>query len=321
MKQKSFKIDLKSVGEDGTFEGLASVYGNTDLANEIVEKGAFKRTMDHNGAVVTLLWQHDTKQPIGIGHLEDTDKGLKIKGELNLEVEKGREAHSLLKQKAIKGLSIGYDVIQDKWEEGVRYLKELKLWEVSVVTFPCNQLAEVDSVKSVEDFNGYKEVKDFNTELEAALLDEKKWLLEDAFRRALRKTLEDKELDNASKVGIIEVIFDQYKTAYLSWLERALSAQTEESTVYEMMGVPAKNVQLGDMKKALSTLNESIKNINVLLEQENKSDDSGDSHSDDEDPEVQELDFNDILNQMKGYKSKKPDQPGEIDILKGINLE
>ena len=318
MKQKSFKIDLKSVSEEGTFEGFASVYGNTDLANEIVEKGAFKRTLDHHDTV-TLLWQHDTKQPIGIGRIEDSDKGLKIFGELNLDTQKGKEAHSLLKQRAIKGLSIGYDVVQDNWQKGLRYLKELKLWEVSVVTFPCNEQAEVNAVKSTTDFDGYKEVKDFNSELEGALLDEKRWLLEDAFRRALRNTLDDKELDNASKIGVIGVIFDQYKVAYLSWLGKVLPVQTEESSVYEMMGIPAKNVELGNMKKALSTLDESIKNIKNLLDQEEKSDDSGDSHSDDE-PQVQELDFDDILTQMKGFKSK-PEQPEEIDILKGIKFE
>jgi len=318
MKQKSFKIDLKSVSEEGTFEGFASVYGNTDLANEIVEKGAFKRTLDHHDTV-TLLWQHDTKQPIGIGRIEDSDKGLKIFGELNLDTQKGKEAHSLLKQRAIKGLSIGYDVVQDNWQKGLRYLKELKLWEVSVVTFPCNEQAEVNAVKSTTDFDGYKEVKDFNSELEGALLDEKRWLLEDAFRRALRNTLDDKELDNASKIGVIGVIFDQYKVAYLAWLGKVLPVQTEESSVYEMMGIPAKNVELGNMKKALSTLDESIKNIKNLLDQEEKSDDSGDSHSDDE-PQVQELDFDDILTQMKGFKSK-PEQPEEIDILKGIKFE
>jgi len=318
MKQKSFKIDLKSVSEEGTFEGFASVYGNTDLANEIVEKGAFKRTLDHHDTV-TLLWQHDTKQPIGIGRIEDSDKGLKIFGELNLDTQKGKEAHSLLKQRAIKGLSIGYDVVQDNWQKGLRYLKELKLWEVSVVTFPCNEQAEVNAVKSTTDFDGYKEVKDFNSELEGALLDEKRWLLEDAFRRALRNTLDDKELDNASKIGVIGVIFDQYKVAYLAWLGKVLPVQTEENSIYEMMGIPAKNVELGNMKKALSTLDESIKNIKNLLDQEEKSDDSGDSHSDDE-PQVQELDFDDILTQMKGFKSK-PEQPEEIDILKGIKFE
>jgi phage head maturation protease len=53
----------------------------------------------------------------------------------------------------IRGLSIGYDVpaggapIDDA---GVRNLSELKLWEVSIVTFPMNEAATISSVKSLE---------------------------------------------------------------------------------------------------------------------------------------------------------------------------
>jgi len=54
-----------------------------------------------------------------------------------------QKAFTLLKNQIIKGMSIGYDTIQDSVENGVRYLKELRFWEGSLVTFPMNQSAMV----------------------------------------------------------------------------------------------------------------------------------------------------------------------------------
>lgn len=150
--EKSFKFEIKEVAEDGTFTGFASIYGNVDLQNEVVTKGAFNRTLDHKNNKITLLWQHNPHEPIGVGEVEDSSVGLKIKGFLNLEVARAKEAYALLKQGAIKGLSIGYDTLKDDWKGGVRYLKELKLWEVSVVTFPANPIAGVNGIKSVVPF-------------------------------------------------------------------------------------------------------------------------------------------------------------------------
>jgi len=147
-RKKSFKFRIKELRENGEFTGLASVYGNEDLQGDIVQRGAFKRTIDHKDGEIPLLWQHDPYSPIGIGSLEDSKEGLLIHGTLNLEVVKGKEAYSLLKQGALKGLSIGYDIIKDNWENGKRMLKELKLHEVSLVTFPANPRALISQIKN-----------------------------------------------------------------------------------------------------------------------------------------------------------------------------
>jgi HK97 family phage prohead protease len=139
---------LYGVDEKGEFTGLASVYGVKDLGNDVVVKGAFTRTINNHKNVVTLLWQHKPDVPIGIGELSDTDKGLEIKGRINLAVQAGKDTYELLKQQAVKGLSIGYDPIDWEYKDGARNLKEIRLWEVSVVTFPMNPLALVDGVKA-----------------------------------------------------------------------------------------------------------------------------------------------------------------------------
>ena len=74
---------------------------------------------------------------------------MQVEGELELEVEKARETFALMmKRGVLKGLSIGYDTMRDVITNGVRHLQELKLYEVSIVTFPMNELATVSSVKS-----------------------------------------------------------------------------------------------------------------------------------------------------------------------------
>jgi uncharacterized protein len=150
---KTFKLEIKEFGEQGTFIGLASVYGNKDLGGDVVEQGAFTKTISEKNGEVPILWQHDHREPIGIGRLSDSAEGLHIKGELTLESPVAQKAYALLKRGVLKGLSIGYDTVKDEVKDKVRYLKELKLWEVSVVTFPMNELAGVRGIKDkdVED--------------------------------------------------------------------------------------------------------------------------------------------------------------------------
>lgn len=151
MKNKAFKFSIKTLGDDGTFVGQASVYGNVDLGGDIVEKGAFTRTLTNKGGEVPILWQHDTREPIGLGKLADSDHGLQIDGALVLESPVAQKSYALLKKGVLRGLSIGYEVMKggEKMIDGIRHLTELKLWEVSLVTFPMNELALVSGVKDM----------------------------------------------------------------------------------------------------------------------------------------------------------------------------
>jgi len=148
MERKTFRLKLSNLDDQGVFEGYAGIFAVEDLQNDIIEHGAFKRTIDHSGGSVPILWQHKSDEPIGVGleSREDTN-GLYVRGQLNLDTQKGREAYSLLKQGAIKGLSIGYDPVKKEYKDGKRILKEIKLYEYSVVTFPAQPLATVIDVK------------------------------------------------------------------------------------------------------------------------------------------------------------------------------
>lgn len=146
---KAFALEIKALEEDGTFEGYAAVFGNKDRGGDVIEPGAFRRTIGHKGGALPVLWQHNTDEPIGVGlEMREDDRGLWIKAKLALTTVRGREAYDLLKMGAIKGLSIGYRVVKDAIEEGARRLKEIELYEYSVVTIPMNPLAEIAAVKA-----------------------------------------------------------------------------------------------------------------------------------------------------------------------------
>jgi HK97 family phage prohead protease len=149
--QKNFRFELKSLTAEGTFEGLAAVYGNIDLGGDVIEAGAFSKSISDKGGEVPILWQHDAREPIGLGKLSDSREGLVVKGELALESPVAQKAYGLLKRGVLKGLSIGYDAVKDRMVDGVRRLSEIKLWEVSLVTFPMNPTAQVTAVKGAED--------------------------------------------------------------------------------------------------------------------------------------------------------------------------
>jgi phage head maturation protease len=58
-EEKDFRFELKAVDADGTFVGLAAVYGNVDLGGDSIDAGAFKRTLADRGGEIKLLWQHN----------------------------------------------------------------------------------------------------------------------------------------------------------------------------------------------------------------------------------------------------------------------
>jgi HK97 family phage prohead protease len=53
-------------------------------------------------------------------------------------------------------LSIGFETVKSKVVDGVRHLSELRLWEVSLVTFAANPQALVTGVKSDDQIRAFR---------------------------------------------------------------------------------------------------------------------------------------------------------------------
>jgi len=137
----------------GEFEGYGSVFNNTDLGNDVIRNGAFKKSLSRRGAKgVKLLYQHKSDMPIGVFEdIKEDQHGLKVKGRLAMKTQAGQEAYELMKMGALDGLSIGFRVNPKKVSYDKRTKKrvidEVDLMEISLVTFPMNPQATVRSVK------------------------------------------------------------------------------------------------------------------------------------------------------------------------------
>lgn len=220
MKTKDFKLDLKSVNDDGTFEGYLSVFGVVDLGSDLVEQGAFTKTLQEQGGKFVMLWQHDTKQPIGEFEAEQDEYGLKVKGTLIMGLKQAQEALALLKAGVIRGLSIGYKSIKDQMVKGIRHLKEIKLYEGSIVTFPMLPVAQIDlgTVKS----EGQR--KDFLEELTRAQV----YMMRGLMMQSLCYALDDAvyaygdQIDAASIIQESQDCIDQFSAAYMEHLPKLL---------------------------------------------------------------------------------------------------
>ena len=153
---RAYSFDIRATTEDGTIEGYASVFGVKDSYADIIEPGAFVKSLaDHKvaGTNPAMLWQHNQDQPLGVWtEMAEDGQGLRVKGKLALDTIRGKEAHSLLKMGALNGLSIGF--VSKEWsydrETNIRKLSQVDLWEVSLVTFPANHNARITGVKNID---------------------------------------------------------------------------------------------------------------------------------------------------------------------------
>lgn len=162
---RSYALQIKAAGDDGTIEGYGSVFDVVDSYEDSIAKGAFAKSIaDHKsaGTMPALLWQHRSDQPIGVWtEMAEDAKGLTLKGKLALDTEKGKEAHALLKMGALNGLSIGF--MSKQWaydrETEIRTLTEIEIWECSIVTFPANSKARITGVKSSDEIVTLKDAE------------------------------------------------------------------------------------------------------------------------------------------------------------------
>jgi HK97 family phage prohead protease len=151
MQTHVHKLHIKSYGDDGKFSGYASVFNYKDHQGDVVLKGAFEKSLQtcrHENQWPKMLWQHDSASPIGFWtDIYEDHYGLFVKGQLLLDVQKGREAYSLLKKGVIDGLSIGFRLEKASRGTQGRLIHQVDLQEISLVTFAANEQAKVREVK------------------------------------------------------------------------------------------------------------------------------------------------------------------------------
>ncbi|EEZ3919557.1 HK97 family phage prohead protease [Escherichia coli] len=136
-------------------DGSTDVLSQEDSHDDVVMSGAFAaslRAWSDRKALPALLWQHRMDEPIGVyTEMKEDDVGLYVRGRLLIDDDPlAKRAHAHMKAGSLTGLSIGY-VLKD-WEydrsKEAFLLKEIDLWEVSLVTFPSNDEARISDVKN-----------------------------------------------------------------------------------------------------------------------------------------------------------------------------
>jgi len=131
---------FQSKPHEGVFEGYATLFYCVDLSGDTLMPGAFAETLKRRGTRdIRLLWQHDPDQPLGRWlRLEEDSYGLKVRGALNLRIQRAAELFTLLHDRSVDGLSIGFRSEKANRDQrtGGRYIHKLDLWEISLVTFP-----------------------------------------------------------------------------------------------------------------------------------------------------------------------------------------
>jgi hypothetical protein len=159
-------VDVKAAGSDaGSFNGYGAIFGNIDSYNEVIEKGAFAGSLGEwkaKGKWPKMLLQHggmgitsDDMLPVGQwDQMSEDSKGLKVQGHLfAMNTERGQYIYEGLKSGELDSLSIGFQTLNAESETrdgaDIRLLTEIKLWEVSIVTFPANDKAKISNVKSL----------------------------------------------------------------------------------------------------------------------------------------------------------------------------
>lgn len=159
----ALRVKVLDAGEEGAAEGeftaLVSVFGNVDSYGDVVQPGAFERTLKEwsaSGYPIPVYWGHNLSDPdYNIGHVVEaveTDRGLQVRAQLDMESPKAPQVYRLLKGGRVKEFSFGYSIRDAGWGEkdgdGVYELRDINLFEVSVVPVGANPATELHSVKA-----------------------------------------------------------------------------------------------------------------------------------------------------------------------------
>lgn len=196
-------LEVKTEERNGVQVGIVEGY----IATWDVDRGDWMGVKDQfkRGAFVESILAHIQKaRPIRLKDhhgrtvggfpmefVKEDERGLFGVGEINLEVQQGREAHALAKQGVLSDFSIGFSVVDFEMDGDLRTITKATIWEGSIVDEPMNPHANITQVKKIDDEED--EVKYYTTE------DVKDWTKRD-LENALREGA--KFSKNASKAII-----------------------------------------------------------------------------------------------------------------------
>jgi hypothetical protein len=187
-----------------------------------------------------------------------------------MELPEAQKAYLLIKAKIVKGLSIGFASVKDSIESGVRHLKEIKLYEGSIVTFPMNERALISSVKSEDG----EQKGDFNAELEEIQLYQAGYQMREALSAALASLFWN-GLTKEEMLKLAETIIQQFSDAYMAYLPQYIDMLSEKYGDVETWAAKARETKAGaaisaankdKISSACDTIKGGVDSLLALLE-------------------------------------------------------
>lgn len=159
------EIKFTGDGSQGIFEGYASVFGNVDSDGDIILSGAFKNTLEKQSRQVAMFFNHRAWElPVGKWEaLTEDGKGLFVRGQLTPGHSGASDLKAAMQHGTVEGMSVGFSVTKDDYSlaaNGGRIFKNISaLREISVCTFPANELAGVSAMKSAEGIETIRDIE------------------------------------------------------------------------------------------------------------------------------------------------------------------
>lgn len=139
--------DASATGGDCVIAGYANT-ATKDRVGDVVQPVAFEKTLPTYLKNPILLANHDWNDPIGRTiSAQITDKGLYVEAKIS---DTRPDIKQLIREKVLSTFSIGYNELDADFDETTKtkYIKELELLEISIVSVPANTEASFTEVSA-----------------------------------------------------------------------------------------------------------------------------------------------------------------------------
>jgi HK97 family phage prohead protease len=257
IERKSYPItNLKTADETGVIEAIVSVFNNVDSGKEIVRPGFFEKSIQRK--LPKGVWAHDWKQPIAKtleakelragdpslpDHLRELG-GTYIKGQFNLDTQRGKEAYSDIKFGIVDEFSIGYAVLKDGKDKdtGARELIEGDWKEWSPVLVGMNDQTALISIKSEPEIKELSEdqiqqvLTSANDEfyLKVIAASESFESFDKAAPAALKKFIENMQRNHEARVKEGRILSTSNRTTVQQCRDSLMALMTDLDALLEM---------------------------------------------------------------------------------------
>ena len=142
--------EMDDEDDKGVIKGYASMFNNVDSDNDVITRGAYAKTLQENSERIAFLYQHNMQQPIGKPlSMKEDDKGLYIEAKIS-NSSLGKDVKTMVSEGILKEFSVGFIPIKEEVVGNYNHIKEIKLFEFSLVTLAANPMAQVTEYKGTK---------------------------------------------------------------------------------------------------------------------------------------------------------------------------